>query len=170
MFKELDIYNTSLKIFNIIGNEWMLVTAGNLKHHNTMTASWGGLGVLWHEPVATIYIRPQRYTKEFIDSEKFFTISFYSKQYKEALQICGTESGRDINKDEKTGLTAKEFGSGIAFSQAYLVFLCEKLYACPLNPDNILKNNILETFYKNKDYHYVYIGKIVSAYENRENC
>lgn len=169
MFEKIDIYNMQLKTFDIIGNEWMLVTAGNLKEHNTMTASWGGLGILWHKPVATIYIRPQRYTKKFIDAENFFTISFYNKQYKKALEICGTESGRDVNKDEKTGLTAKEFGNGIAFSQAYLVLVCEKLYANPLNFDGILQKNILGTFYKDEDYHYVYIGGIVDAYENKNN-
>ena len=50
----------------------MLITAGTAERCNTMTASWGGLGVLWGDPVATIYIRPQRYTKEFVEREELF--------------------------------------------------------------------------------------------------
>ena len=87
-FKEIPLTDLQFNPFTKIGSEWMLITAGNEKKFNTMTASWGGMGVLWGKNVVTTYIRPQRYTKEFVDANDTFTLSFYGPQYKEALNFC----------------------------------------------------------------------------------
>lgn len=78
-FKEVDIKSLTFNPFTKIGSEWMLITAGDQSGYNTMTASWGGLGVLWGKNVATCYIRPQRYTKKFVDANDTFTLSFYGR-------------------------------------------------------------------------------------------
>lgn len=164
MFEKIDIKNLSFKPFELIGTDWMLVTAGNLQNYNTMTASWGGVGIMWNQPVVTTYIRPQRYTKEFIDREKYFTISFYENEFKPALQICGTKSGREINKSKETGLTPKTFGKSIAFEQAKLVVVCEKQYVQQINLQGFLNSKIINTSYPNKDFHFMYISKIIETY------
>ena len=74
--------------FSLIGKDWGLVTAGTTEKVNTMTVSWGGVGIMWGKPVAFIFIRPQRYTKQFIDKEEELTLSFYSEEYRE-LNLAG---------------------------------------------------------------------------------
>ena len=84
----------------------MLVTAGDAASHNTMTASWGGLGVLWGAPVATCYIRQSRYTKEFVDGSDLFTLSFLDPAvWRRQLSYLGRVSGRDEDKIKAAGLT-----------------------------------------------------------------
>ena len=80
--KKIDPKDISQNVFSLIGDQWMLITAGTAEKCNTMTASWGGLGVLWGGPAATCYIRPQRYTKEFVDREEYFTLSFFDESYR----------------------------------------------------------------------------------------
>ena len=84
--------------FDLIGKEWMLVTAGNKEKFNTMTASWGGIGWLWNRPVAFVFIRPERYTHDFIERESRLTLSFYKEEFRGILHFCGTKSGRDVDK------------------------------------------------------------------------
>ncbi|MCI8455296.1 MAG: flavin reductase family protein [Lachnospiraceae bacterium] len=162
-FKEIDIRELSFNPFTKIGSEWMLVTAGNEQGFNTMTASWGGLGVLWGKYVATAYIRPQRYTKEFVDKNDCFTLSFYSEAYKEALNICGTLSGRDCKKTEQAGLTPYFTFGTTAFEQANLIFVCKKLYADHMPPENFIAKENDEKWYPQKDYHTMYIAEIMKV-------
>ena len=164
MFKEENISQMQFKISDIVNNMGMLITAGNLKSHNTMTATWGGLGVLWHNPVVTLYVRANRFTREFLEREKFFTTSFFSEKYKDVLMFCGTNSGRDVNKDEKAGLTPKVFGESVAYEEAELVVVCEKQYCDVIEPENILNKEIIKNFYDKEDLHYIYIGKIVKTF------
>ena len=94
--------------FNLIGDEWMLVTAGNKQSGcNTMTASWGHLGCLWghNDPTAVIYLRPLRYTKKFVDEEPYFTLCVMDKSFKKPMAYLGSVSGRDEDKIGKAGLT-----------------------------------------------------------------
>lgn len=87
MFSRIDPKELNQNVFSMIGEQWMLVTAGTVERCNTMTASWGGLGVLWGKPVATVYIRPQRYTLEFVEREDCFTLSFFEEEYRKALAL-----------------------------------------------------------------------------------
>ncbi len=105
-FREIDPKELTGNPFERIGSQWMLVTAGDQNRYNTMTASWGGLGVMWGKNVAYTVIRPQRYTYEFMESNDTYTLSFYGKEYKTALNFCGSKSGRDVDKWKETGLTA----------------------------------------------------------------
>ena len=89
--------------FDLIGKQWMLITAGNEEKCNTMTASWGGVGIMWGKNIATAYIRPQRYTKKFMDETGMYTLSFLSEDYRKALNLCCSKSGRDCDKDKEAG-------------------------------------------------------------------
>ena len=104
-FKRIAPEELSVNPFSMIGKEWMLITAGTVSDCNTMTASWGGLGVIWGKPSATVYIRQSRYTKEFVDREERFTISVFDEAYRPALNLCGKVSGRDCDKIKEAGLT-----------------------------------------------------------------
>ena len=100
MFEKVDPKTLDLNVFSAIGEQWMLITAGDRDNCNTMTASWGGLGVIWGAPAATAYIRPQRYTKEFVDNSDYFTLSFFPEAYRKELALCGSKSGRDVDKEK----------------------------------------------------------------------
>ena len=122
-FKEISVKELKENFVNIIGDEWMLVSAGNENGYNMMTASWGGLGVMWNEPVAVTVIRPQRYTKEFVDDNDVFTLSFYGDE-KNIHKVCGSKSGRDTDKTAQTGLTPVFSDDTVYFEQARLVLVC----------------------------------------------
>ena len=152
-------------VFKAIGKDWMLITAGNIQHFNTMTASWGGFGILWNRPVATIYVRPTRFTDSFVRRYGGFTLSFFNEEHREALNVCGRLSGRDVDKVSVSGLTPTKLKDGqVAFTQARLVFNCKKLYADGIKAQNFLDKGI-EKHYPNRDYHHVYIAEIIDIFE-----
>ena len=162
MFKKVDPKTLDLNPFAAIGDQWMLITAGAPENCNTMTASWGGLGVLWGVPMATVYIRPQRHTKRFVDENEYFTLSFFSEDYRPQLNLCGTKSGRDIDKVKECGFTAAadEYGAPW-FEQAELVLVCRKRMAMPMD-EAAMPEDVKEKWYKG-DYHTMYWGEIVEA-------
>jgi flavin reductase (DIM6/NTAB) family NADH-FMN oxidoreductase RutF len=157
------------------GGDWALVTAGNTAisagHWNTMTVSWGGLGVLWGKDVATVYVRPHRYTFEFFNAANLFTVSFFDKKHRNALAFCGEKSGRDFDKASETGLTPVVFDStfaggkiagALAFKEAAEVIVCKKIYTHDFDPAKFLDPRIERECYPQKDYHRMFIGEIVT--------
>lgn len=165
MLKPVDVHEISENVFSLIGKQWMLITAGTAEHCNTMTASWGGLGVLWGAPAATCYIRPQRYTKEFVDWEEYFTLSFFGEEWRKALSLCGSKSGREVDKVKECGFTVKAADCGAPyFEEASLVLVCRKRFAQEMDP-NLMPDDVKEKWYPEKDYHTMYIGEIVQALE-----
>lgn len=164
MLNKIDFNKFKENPFSLIGDEWMLITAGKQEKFNTMTASWGGVGVMWGEPSATIYIRPQRFTKEFVDREDYFTLSFFDKKYKNALNYCGSHSGRDVDKVKEIDLTPVFYDNAISFKEAKLVMVCKKEYSQDMLKDCFLNEQIINKWYKDLDFHTMYIGKIVDIY------
>ena len=147
--------------FTKIGKEWALVTAGNKSKCNTMTVSWGGVGVLWGKNVVYIFIRDSRYTKEFIDNGDFFSISFLDKAYRDALNYCGAHSGRDVDKFEEAGLTPA-FRHSIPYpDEANFVILCKKMAAVPITEDSFVDPSISKKWYADGDMHTMYVGEII---------
>ncbi len=162
-FKEIEIKDLNMNPFTLIGNEWLLITAGNENKFNTMTASWGSLGVFWGKNSATIYVRQSRYTKEFIDSNDTFTLSFFSEDYKKALGICGSLSGRDVNKVEKANLTPVFDEISPYFKEAKMTMICKKMYHTDIELANFDETKFNETMYPDKDYHTIYIAEILKV-------
>ena len=164
MFTKIDPRDIDGNVIRRIGDQWLLITAGDKTACNTMTASWGSLGVLWGEPVATAYVRPQRYTKKFMDENKYFSLSFYGEEYRKALAFCGSKSGRDVDKVKECGFTV-EYGPGDTpyFAQAELVLICEKQYVGTLRRSEFIDKETAEKHYPQQDWHAVYIGKIVEV-------
>ena len=153
---------------NLIGKQWMLVTAGTSEKFNTMTASWGGLGWLWNKPVAFVFIRPERYTHGFIEASDCMTLSFYGEEYREALKICGTKSGRDTDKVAATGLTPVKLESGnMTFGEARLTLDCRKLFKTSMQEANFIDKELLEKWYgTHGGLHDVYVVEIENVYIN----
>ena len=145
--------------FNCIGKDWMLITTANGDKVNAMTASWGGLGVLWGQNVCTVYIRPQRYTYELIENSDTFSISFLSEKYRDALKLCGTLSGRDCDKLTLAGLSSEFVDKTPVICEADTVLVCRKLYCDDLHKDAFISDAPLSN-YKDGDFHRFYICKI----------
>ena len=146
--------------FSMIGKEWLLVTACKEGKVNTMTASWGGLGVMWGKNVAFIVLRPQRYTKEFVDAGETFSLSVLDESYRKTLSYLGTGSGRNEDKVAKSGLTVTEEDGTPYFEEANTVLVCRKLYAQPYDPSCFIDKSCDEKWYPEKDYHTMYIAEI----------
>lgn len=153
-------------LIRLIASDWMLVTAGTREKFNTMTANWGGTGYLWNKNVVFVFIRPERYTYEFIESTEGFTLTFFDEKYRDALNLCGAKSGRDCNKVAETGLTPHFTELGFpAFTEARLVLECRKLYADQLTKEAFLDSNPLRIHYTTKGgMHKLYIAEIVGAW------
>ena len=141
-----------------IADEWMLITAGTPEKYNMMTASWGGVGEMWGKDVAMAVVRPQRYTRTFLDAEDRFSLSFYGER-KDIHKICGSQSGRDIDKTAATGLTPIFADGTVYFEEAKLTVVCRKLFVQPMDPLGIIDPDI-EKWYSQKDYHILYVGEI----------
>ena len=152
--------------FKLIGSDWMLITAKKGDKTNMMTASWGGVGILWNKPVATIYVRPQRYTKEFIDNEEYFSLCVLPEEYRQILNYCGTKSGRDEDKIAETKLTIDESEKAPIFKESRLVLICKKLYAQDLTEQSFIDKSLVEKNYQAKDFHTMYIAEIEKILTN----
>lgn len=162
-FKEIKPELIKKNPFSAIGKEWMLIAAGNREKQNAMTASWGGLGVMFGKNVAFVFVRPQRYTKEFMDREDTFSLCFLDKQYRNILNYFGTVSGRDEDKIAKSGLTVSYHGTTPYFGEANLVLICKKLFVQPLDTNALANEKIENTWYPQKDYHTLYIAEITNV-------
>ena len=163
MFNQIRPQDMNWNPFQAIGSDWALITAGSGDKLNTMTASWGGVGVLWNRNVVTCYIRPQRYTREFVEREAFFSLSFLPEQYRKQLGYLGATSGRDEDKIAVSGLTVCRDYEAPCFEEADTVLICKKIYVDEIKPQGILYPSIKSDNYPGHDYHFIYVGEIVKA-------
>lgn len=151
-------------VFKLLDKDWMLVTAGTMEHKNTMTASWGHLGIMWNLPVAICYIRPQRYTYEFANEYADYTLSFFEEKDRKILQFCGSKSGRDHDKFKETGLLPFTTENGnIGYEQARLILECRKIYQDDFKAENFLRPEIAKKNYPKNDFHRFYFGEIINV-------
>lgn len=152
--------------FELIGEQWMLVTAGDKDSFNTMTASWGGLGWLWNKPVAFIFVRPERYTHDFLENSDKVTLSFYPESCRKALQVCGTKSGMDCDKVKVAGLTPVELDDGaMTFEQAELTLACRKLFKTDMKQADFIDKEVFVKWYSDAGLHSVYVLEIEKLWE-----
>ncbi len=164
-FRKINISELSFNPFEKIGKDWMLLTGGSVENFNTMTASWGQLGVIWNKNVLTCYIRPNRYTYDFVERSECFTASFFGEEFRKALSFCGSHSGRDCDKMAETGLVPVELDGCTGFEQADMVMVCRKLYSYDLREEGFLTDDGLpEKFFGTDPYHRAYIAEIVGVY------
>ena len=162
--REIKVTEIKENAVKLIGKDWMLITSGDEKSYNTMTASWGGLGQLWNKDVCFIFVRPQRYTYEFLEKNNLFTLSFYPEDYRKALTFCGTKSGRDYDKAKETGLTPLFKDGTTTFDEAKLTLVCKKIAFQDMSPEGFIDESIKDNYAQN-DYHRIYVGEILKVYE-----
>ena len=146
--------------FSQFDKKWALLSAGDRGHYNAMTISWGGLGTLWSRPVATVYVKPIRYTYQFMEENEYFTVSFYPEEYRDALGLMGSKSGRDCDKAAAAGLTPKEVSGTVTFEEAEITLLCKKIYSQDLNTEN-MPQDVIRGYYETEEPHRMYIGEVV---------
>ena len=148
--KEINYKDMKFNPFNLIGGDWMLVTAGNEQSGcNTMTASWGHLGCLWGNNA-----------KKFVDEEPYFTLCVMDKSFKKQMAYLGSVSGRDEDKIAKTGLTPVYADNAVYFQEAKLVLVCKKMYASELQESGFFYKDTIDENYPQRDFHTMYVGKI----------
>lgn len=159
-FKEIKPDELNKNVFQLIGKDWMLITAEKDKKVNTMTASWGGFGFMFNKNVVSIVLRPQRYTKEFVDNSDTFSLTFLDESFRDQLKYLGATSGRDEDKVSKSNLTVNHLDNTPYFEEGNLIIICKKIYAQALNPDCFITNELDEKWYPQKDYHTFYMAEI----------
>ena len=148
------------KPFEIFDKTWSLLTAGPIGEHNSMTISWGEMGTLWSKKVVTVYVKPVRYTYQFMEKNEYFVLSFFDEKYKKSLAIMGSKSGRDVNKDELSGLTPKEYKGVTIYEEAKITIIAKKIYHADLLKDNI-PDFANDTYYQVEEPHRMYIGEVI---------
>lgn len=165
IMKQIDIKEFNENVIELIGKEWMLITAGREGDYNTMTASWGTVGFLWGKPVINVFIRPQRHTFGFIEREDRFTVTFFKTELHKVLEICGKKSGRDTDKAELCGITPIYPSlDTVSFKEARLIIECKKLYKTELKGCDFIDSDIEPRWYKGGDFHYQYTAEIEAIY------
>ena len=161
-FREISAEELICSPFKLIGKDWLMIcSADNTKASgaNLMTASWGGLGILWNKPVATVYIRPQRYSYSLVEGLDRISLCFTGSQLRDALAFCGSKSGRDFDKPAHLGLDIGFDGDVPFVEQSEIVMICKKAYA-----DDLKKSNFVDTAhlknYPHDDFHRFYVLEI----------
>ncbi len=162
MKTEINIRSLGCNFIKMLSEDWALLSSGNAADFNTMTVSWGGVGELWGKDVGFVFVRPQRYTYEFIEKNDYFSLSFFGGEYKKELGICGSKSGRDIDKVKATGFTPLDLGNAVDFEQAKITIVMKKLAYQDMCPQGFLDESIMKN-YANNDFHRVYVGEIVKV-------
>lgn len=173
-FSTISLDNLNINPCTAIGEDWLLITAGNREGWNTMTAAWGGLGFLWRKPVVFAFVRYSRYTYEFMERFNHFTFSFFSPEWRKALTFCGSHSGREHDKAAETGLEPLLLegvrgvtGPAVGFSQAETILSARKLYSGEIAPEDFTEMEI-HSHYPGKDYHRMYVGEIEAVLERNK--
>ena len=160
-FVEISAKEIDKNAIRLISEEWALVTAGSRDKFNMMTASWGFLGEMWGKDCAIAMIRPQRYTLEFMNQNDNFTLSFYGDN-KAVHKVCGSKSGRDIDKAKESGLVPIFDNGAVYFEQAELVLICKKLYTSQIDKEGFVDKECLK-WYPDNDFHKMFVGEIVKV-------
>lgn len=164
LFQKLNLDELEINPFKMIGKDWMLVTSGNEEKVNTMTASWGGVGVMWGKNVVYVFIRESRYTKEFIDREGTFSLSFPNESYRKEMKFLGTVSGRDEDKIGEAGVHVG-YMEGIPYiDEGNMIMTCRVMSKTFIDKKDYIDESIDSTWYANGDYHAMYIAEITGIY------
>ena len=162
-FEKIDARELVLAPVKAIGDDWGILTGVSEKGFNSMTVSWGGVGVLWSKPVIFAFVRPHRYTYEFLEDGEMFSLAIMNKEIHTQMHVFGRASGRDVDKYAQSGLTAANENGVVYPEEAELVFICRKIANGDIDPTWFIDGNIDSDNYPNKDYHRMYIGEIVTV-------
>lgn len=155
-------------MYDLFNKKWALVSAGKPDDFNVMTVSWGSLGTLWSRAIVTVYIKPCRYTHQFMENNEYFTVSFYDEKYRRDMALLGRLSGRDGDKVAQTKLQPIACGDSVSFSQARVTILCRKIYQHDFQREGI-PEEVIERYYQTEEPHTMYIGEVVEVFGEDES-
>ena len=164
-FKKMDLSDLQCNPFDMIGKTWYLLTSGTPEDYNTMTASWGAMGEMWGAPSFHCVVRTNRYTLNYLDQNELFSATFFDPGYKPALQFCGTHSGKDCDKAQRTGLQPVLLEGTTSFAQARRVLICRKRYTAMLQPEGFLEPETYEKWYGKEPMHREFVSEVLAYYE-----
>ena len=164
--KEIDIYQYHENVFKNVGKDYALLTSGTIDHFNTMTVGWATFGVVWGKNVVQCFVRPSRFTYQFMEKNEYFTLSFYDSTYKTQLAYLGSHSGKNEDKVKLVGFSPITIDDSITFQEARITFLCKKIYYQNLD-DTKITNQIKDRYYPRGDFHRFYIGEIIKVVNNQ---
>ena len=170
MKQKIDPFDYAKEILHAV-KKGVLVTTKAAGKVNTMSISWGTMGIQWGLPIFTVFVRKSRYTMELLERNPEFTVNIpYGEFDKKILSVCGTRSGRDMDKVKELGLTLEEplTGSVPAIRQLPLTLECKVIYKQDQDPAAI-DPECDERYYakgtpNEGDYHTAYYGQITAAY------
>jgi len=155
-------------IFPLWADQWVALTSGDLSagKYNSMTISWGSLGNVWNFPFAQVFVRHSRYTFDFMEKYNTFSLCTFAEEYRDALNILGSKSGRNCDKIASTGLTvcSSQHIAAPCFEEAKLCIECEKMYWQDMEAEHFIKPDIA-SHYQQHDYHRIYYGRILGIYQ-----
>ena len=166
MFEKVNFSEVQNEMYEKLSKEGCLLLVGTKEHHNNMTIGWATHGVLWSKPVIISYVKPTRYTYEFSNKYDTFSICYFEND-RETLKICGTKSGRNINKDEVCNLHPVLLDGEIAYEEASLVITCKKLYQDDFKKENFLDMSIYDKRYFDDLPHRFYVGEVINVYRKK---
>ena len=162
-FQKIDVKDLCFSPVKAIGDDWGILTGVSDKGFNSMTVSWGSIGVLWSRPVVFAFVRPVRHTFGFMNDGEMFSLAIMNKDIHGQMKVFGSASGRDVDKYKESGFTAV-YEDGVPYpDEAETVFICKKIADTDMTPDWFIDENIDSDNYPKKDYHRMYIGEIVTV-------
>jgi flavin reductase (DIM6/NTAB) family NADH-FMN oxidoreductase RutF len=129
---------------------------------NVMTIGWATIGVIWGLPVMVVLVRPSRYTYLFIEDSKTFTVNVPTPAMRPYVNLCGTKSGRDVDKLADVSTSVGQSVNGVVVDECPLVYECRVIHTNDVQPDSLLPDVRLRSYPKG-DFHRIYYGQIVST-------
>jgi len=154
-----------VRAHHLWAQQGMVLTAGDFAagRFKAMAVGWGSLGTLWNKPFVQVFVRPTRYTYEFMEKHETFTLCAFPPNLRKAVQLLGSKSGRDSDKIAEAGLTpiASSRVAAPGFAEAELILECRKIYWDDLDSRHFLDSGV-EANYPKKDYHRIYFGEVLA--------
>lgn len=165
--KEWNVSQWDVAVFEQLYRQWALLTAGSIERYNAMTINWGGFGTLWQKPTVTVYVKPARYTHDFMMEQEHFSVSFFPERYHKDLVYLGTTSGRQKDKLSQTSLTPKEWGNAVVYPEASITLVCRKIYSLPMAAHGI-PQDIVGKYYQTDAPHTIFFGEVVTILQSED--
>ena len=169
MLEKINIFDVNENAAKLFKVDNPIAVFGDINSHNGLTVAWGTLGCLWSKDIATVYVKPNRYSFEFANNCEYFSIIWFNEQQrKEINRIYGSMSGRDVNKEVLAGLTPVELDNAVGYKEASLIIICKKIYQNPIVKESILSEEVVnKPLYQDGLFHNEYFGEIVSVYKRK---
>ena len=155
----MKLVDVNFNLAKMVARSALLTATDERGNVNTMTVSWGGTGILWGREVCFVFVRPERYTFGFCERGESMSLSFFGDKRKDTLSLCGTKSGRDVDKFKACDLKYTLNEGACVFEDAEVTLILKKLYADDLKKGAFV-SSVAEPFYKNGGYHRMYICEI----------